>query len=230
MNTPSNTILSNLSRIPTELHTSVLALLADSAMLANVRALVGGVSAMPSRHEAPVAIATEGAESLPPLKLTVKPRSAEAEPKKIYVTAPKYVQEHLRSLVDDAIAATKKLWPNAEIIDANTHWPDGERRGPAWEAGFSELVKTIDMVLVVTNEECWIGTGIEQEIRIAKGAGRYILATRTPGSGIFMFYQDPAIEKYRGRGSKSHIPAVARQSVMGYLILDDESMLTAIHS
>lgn len=230
MNNASNHILSNLSRIPSDLHTSILSLLGDAAVLSNVRMLVGNSTA-PAAPKGAVAgpAAGDGAPAPLPLSIVVKPRSAEAAPKRIYVTAPKYMQEGQRSMVESAIAAVKKLWPEAEIIDANKHWPEGERRGPAWEAGFADLIKTVDAIVVVTNEEGWVGGGIEMEMRIANGAGRHVLAVRSPGGGNFIFYQEVVVEKFRGAGSKSKVPSDIRKSVVGYIVFEEELLLTATH-
>ena len=227
MKNASSTVLTNLSRIPSDLHPSILALLSDAATLTSVRELVGGgaVSASKPVDSEPVVEVLAS----PPLAVVVKPDAAASEPKRIYVTAPKYMQETARAVVDSAIAAIKKLWPSAEIIDANVHWPDGERRGPAWEAGFTDLVKTIDAIVVVTNEEGWIGTGIELEMRIAKGAGRHVLATRSTGDGTFIFYQEVTSEKFRGVGSKSKIPPKVRQSVVGHIVFENKALLTAVY-
>lgn len=227
MKSASSTVLTNLARIPSDLHPSILALLGDSATLASVRELVGA-AAPTSKSVVPGTASVEVAPPTP-LALVVKPDAAASEPKRIYVTAPKYMQESERATVDAAIAAIKKLWPAAEIIDANTHWPAGERRGPAWEAGFSDLIKTVDAIVIVTNNEGWIGGGIEMELKIAKGAGRHVIATRSTGDGTFVFYQEVVTDKFRGTGSKSKIPPKFRQSVVGYIVFDNKSLLTATH-
>jgi hypothetical protein len=234
MNSASNTVLANLSMIPSELHPALLALLADSAKLASITSFVGGATASVSVSTAKEPVDAKHADGalapLSPLQVTVKPRSAESAPKRIYVTAPTYIQKEHRVLVEGAIAAIKKLWPSAEVVDANTCWPDGERRGPAWESGFSDLIKTVDMVLVVTGEDGWVGGGIEREMQIAHGAGRYVVAARTPGGSIFLFYQNPPLEKYRGAGSKSHVPKSVRQGVVGHLVLDESNLFTLAHN
>lgn len=227
MNNASNTVLTNLSRIPSDLHPSILALLSDAATLTSVRELVGGGAVSTSKPVASAPVVEVLAS--PPLAVVVKPDAAASEPKRIYVTAPKYMQENERPVVDAAIAAIKKVWPLAEIIDANTHWPEGERRGPAWETGFSDLIKTVDMIAIVTNDTGWIGGGIEMEMRIANGAGRHVVALRSTGNGTFVFYEKVTAERFRGTGSKSKIPPKIRQSVVAHLEFDDTHLLTATH-
>jgi hypothetical protein len=219
MNAPHITnVLAVLHSVPATLRGDVLACVTDAAKFAQIQTICAGSAAAPN---VALSLSTSLEPSVAPAPALAVPRTPappSAEPRRIYVTAPKHVQESHRHLVDGSIRALQQIWPKAEIIDANAHWPEGERRGEAWERGIADLVRGVDLAVVVTSPEGWIGMGIEREIQTAKAAGRHVLIARSPADGVFVFQDQFEIKKFKGPGSKAHIPKEIRGSVMSEVV------------